>query len=204
MARFSALSVISRAVAALLSEASSEDEFPKADYPVLGTAVISGTGGDQQDDPPKLGVSVFPYRVAYNAQRRPASPRVSATGERFRAPILLDLHFLISAWACSALQQMRLLGWAARTLEDTPILTAGSLNRWGLGDETVFGTTESVEIVAEPLSMQELVAIWEVNKSRMQPSLGYVARMIAIDSEILLPDPGIVRSRTLNQGVLVE
>src|SRR5262245_3488756 len=99
MARYSALSVASRAVAALLEEARSEDEFPKAEFPLIGTALISGVGVADNDTLPSLGVSVFPYRVAYNAQRRPVSPRVTADGERFRAPVLLDLHLLISAWA---------------------------------------------------------------------------------------------------------
>jgi len=204
MARFSALSLVSRAVAALLDEASTDDEFPKAQFPLLGTAVISGVGADENEAPPGLGVSVFPYRVAHNAQRRPVLPRVTADGQRFRPPVLLDLHLLISAWASSAFEQMRLLGWAARMLEDTPILTPGFLNRWAVGGETVFGSSESVEVVAEPLSIQELLAIWEVNKHRMQPSLGYVARMIAIDSEVPVPDVGIVRSRTFKPGVLSE
>ena len=203
MARYPALSVVSRAVAALLDEARSESEFPKADFSLIGTAAINGTE-TEHDDIPTTGVSVFPYSVTYNAQRRPASPRVAANGERFRPSILLDLHFLLSAWSSSVFQQMRLLGWAARTLEDTPILSAGFLNRWDSSGEAVFDATESVEIAAEPLAMQDLVAIWEVNKPRMQPSLGYVARMIAIDSDVLLPDVGLVRSRTLNHGVLVE
>jgi hypothetical protein len=52
-----------------------------------------------------------------------------------------------------------------------------------------------VEIVAEPLSLQDLVAIWEVNKARQQPSLGYVARMISIDSQVTMPEEKLVRSR---------
>jgi hypothetical protein len=204
MASFSALSVVAQTVAALLSEAALRDEFPSADYPVIGPPTLTTTGSPDPATLPGTGVTVFPYRVTYNTQRRATLPRTNTAGERFRASLLLDLHLLITAWAPGAVQQLRLLGWAARTLEDTPMLTPGLLNRWGPGGEEVFGAAEAVELVAEPLTLQDLVSIWELNKARQQPSLGYIARMIQIDSDVRLPDAGLVRSRNFDQGVLKE
>ena len=105
-------------------------------------------------------------------------------GTRRRPPVPLDLHFLLTAWAADAGQQQRLLGWAVRTLEDTPILPAGFLNRFAPGGQNVFEPSETVELVGETLTLQDLENIWEVAKARQQPSLGYVARQVAIDSTL--------------------
>jgi len=202
MARFSALAVVAQTVAALLSEGRHRDEFPLAQYLVIGSSVLGGTPSNDNEIVPSFGVSVFPYRVSYNGQRRPVSPRIGVGGERFRPSVLLDLHLLVTAWASGAVQQMRLLAWAIRLLEDNPILTPGFLNRWGPGGEEVFGAGEAVELAPEALSLQDMMAIWEINKHKQQPSVGFIARMVAIDSEEQLPEPGIVRSRNLDYGVL--
>jgi len=203
MADFSALSVVAQTVAALLNEACPRDEFTNPDFPVINAGTLNNVAGSLPPTVPALGVTLFPYRVAYNAQHRPVRPRVASTGERFRASLLLDLHFLLTAWANNAAEQLRLLAWAARTLEDTPSLPARFLNRWAPAREAVFGLEESVDLAHEPLSAQDLVSIWEVNKPRQQPSLGYVARMIVVDSHVRVPDAGIVRTRVLDHGALV-
>jgi len=203
MARFSGLAVVSQAVVALLSEGRHQDEFPRAQYLLIGSNTMGGSASNAEPPAfPVIGVTLFPYRVSYNGQRRPVSPRVGAGGERFRPSVLLDLHLLVTAWASSAVQQMRLLAWAIRLLEDNPILTPSLLNRWGPGGEEVFAAGESVELAPEPLSLQDMMAIWEINKHRQQPSVGIVARMIAVDSEEQLPEAGIVRSRNLDYGVV--
>jgi hypothetical protein len=202
MARFSALSVVAQGLAALLSEGRPGGDLRNAVFPIVNASTLNALAGSVPI--PALGVSIFPYRVGYNANRRPVKPRINANGERFRAPLLLDLHVLLTAWATDAGQQLRLLAWAARTFDDTPSLPPGFLNRFGPDGETVFDPTETVELAYEPLAVQELVAIWEVNKARQQPSLSYVVRMIPIDSDVRLPDAGIVRSRNFEHGVLVR
>jgi hypothetical protein len=199
MAHVSALAVVSEAVTALLSESRPSD-LSTASCQLIGSATITATGTPEPQKPPTFGISVFPYRVSYNLQRRLVQPRVSPEGNRFRPSLLVDLHLLVSAWASSGADQMRLLAWAARILEDTPALGSGFLNRGAQADNVVFGPDESVELVAEPLSLQDLVSIWEINKASMQPSLGWVARMIALDSEVALPATGIVRSRNFDYG----
>jgi hypothetical protein len=201
MAHHSALALVADSVAALLSDARPPGEFAGADYVVIGSASITDTGSPGLTSVPSLGVSVFPYRVAYNGQRRLVQPRITADGERFRPSLLVDLHLLVSAWAPTGSEQMRLLGWAARTLEDTSTLGPGLLNRWASG-QAAFGPAEAVELVAEPLSLQDVVSIWELNKARIQPSLGYVARMIALDSEVRLAREELVRSRHFDHGVV--
>src|SRR5205807_713064 len=51
-----------------------------------------------------IGISIFLYRVAANATRRNIPPRRSQDGKRYRAPLPLDLHFVLTAWAPNTLR----------------------------------------------------------------------------------------------------
>ena len=82
-------------------------------------------------NPMDEGISLYLYRVAVNGARRNMPPVTGPDGRRYRPPIALDLHYLLSAWARSPAKQQRLLGWAIRTFEDVPILPTGLLNNYG-------------------------------------------------------------------------
>jgi len=62
-------------------------------------------------------------------RRRLGARRRDPVGRRYRPSTPLDLWYLLTAWSSEAEEQQRLLGWAIRTLEETPILPAGFLNR---------------------------------------------------------------------------
>ena len=48
---------------------------------------------------------------------------------------------------------------------------------------SVFGAGESVELIAEPLSTADYLALWDRVKTGFQAGMTYVARMVLIDSE---------------------
>jgi hypothetical protein len=203
MAHHSALAVVADAVASLLTDARPAGESPRVDCVVIGATQLENvTTSSGLASVPSLGVTLFPYRVQNNPQRRLGQPRVTADGVRFRPSLLVDLHLLLSVWAPTGSEQMRLLGWAARTLEDTPLLATGLLNRSAAGGQPVFGPNEAVELVTESLTLADIVSIFEVNKARIQPSLGFIARMIALDSDVALPREDLVRSRNFEYQVL--
>jgi hypothetical protein len=145
----------------------------------------------------KDGVSLYLYSVAVNGTWRNRSPRVGRDGKRYRPSLPLDLHYLLTPWADSAGRQQRLLGWCMRQLEDVSILPAGLLNHHGPEHDT-FDPAETVELICEPLTLDDMGNIWEAFKTNLQLSAAYVARMIAIDSEIPLPDAQVVQTRALN------
>ncbi len=80
-----------------------------------------------------------------------------------------------------------MLGFAIRTLEDTPILPAGVLNQHS-PEPDVFRPDETVELVFEAVSVQDASYIWEVAQTKEQPSATYVARMIEIESGVTADD----------------
>jgi hypothetical protein len=73
------------------------------------------------------------------------------------------------------------------------------LNRFAPGGQDVFEPSETVELVGETLTLQDLENIWEVAKARQQPSLGYVARQVAIDSTL-----GLTEDRPVGSTEVLE
>lgn len=187
MAGYPAIAATSEAILGLLKTASVASEFAGLDFDHYGSADFAS--------PMKAGVSLHLYRVSVTAGRN-LPPREGRDGRLYRAPIPLDLHYLITAWAETPVRQQRLLGWAVRTLEDTPILPAGVLNQRS-PEPDLFDPGDSVELVWDPLTLRDSLDIWEMQKTKIQPSATYRARMVRIDSSIPIETAGEVQTRAL-------
>jgi len=196
MASFHAIAVTANAIRGLLANACPKERFPSADFKVYQAADFATTA--LMD----LGVSIYLYRVVFNTSRRNLPPRSTPDGRKLRPPTPVDLHFLLTAWAKSPDQQQELLGWAIRTLQDTPALPAGLLNRFAGDRGEVFRDDESIELIGEILSLQDAVNIWEIAKSNQQPSISYLARMIAIDSDVELTQAAPAQTRGFDSAVV--
>lgn len=188
MAAYPAIAAMSDAVLGLLRSAAAGGEFGDVQFAHYGSASFQ--------DPMSLGLSLYLYRIAVSATRN-LPPRPTADGRRTRPPIPLDAHFLVTAWADDPIKQQRMLGFAIRTLEDTPILPAGVLNQHA-PEPDVFRPDETVELVFESVSVQDQSYIWEVAQTKEQPSATYVARMIEIESAAAVPDAVAVQTRQLD------
>jgi hypothetical protein len=176
MATSQAIAATGQAILGLLADACPRPEFSAARFELYQLSNFVS--------PMEEGISLYLYRVAVNGARRNLPPTVGPNGERYRPAIPLDLHYLASAWARTAVKQQRLLGWAIRQLEDVPILPAGLLNNYGPEPE-IFKPSETVEVILESLNLQDWNNLFGASKAN-PPSLsvGYIARMIAIDSTV--------------------
>jgi hypothetical protein len=176
----SAIAATTAAIKTLLDRAA-------AASPDFANVTVSTFRTDDLQSPPSsetaLVVSIYLYRVTLSSVRLGMPAVVDHDGRRVRAPILLDLHYVVTAWARSALMQQKLLGWAVRALEDNPVLPATLLNDGGW--EGTFGQTETVELVWQPIAPQEEWDLWQVAQTSQQPSAIYLARGVALES--LLP-----------------
>jgi Pvc16 N-terminal domain len=188
VAHTQAIAVTALALRGLLANAWPRDQFPNAEFRLFQTK-------DLQTQQLNTGVSIYLHRVAFNTTRRNLPPRQTVNGKRYRPPTPIDLHFLITAWGRTAEEQQALLGWSIRTIEDNPILPAGLLNRFAGDWGEVFHENETVELVGDVLSLQDLFNIWEIAKHNHQASISYIARMIELDSEIELTEAGPVQTR---------
>jgi Pvc16 N-terminal domain len=189
MATYHAIAATGEAILGLLEAARPQPEFANAQF-----ALYQSTNFQ---NPMEEGISLYLYRVATNTTRRNLPPSIGPDGRRYRPPLPLDLHYLLTPWARTAAKQQRLLGWSMRALEDTPILPVGLLNHYGTEPETFF-PHETVELVCEPLSLQEIVNIWDAFKPNLQLSAAYVARMVAIDTAVEISERSPAQTRVFD------
>jgi uncharacterized protein DUF4255 len=192
MARTQAIAATGQAILGLLADACPKPEFSAARFELYQ---ISNFGSPMEE-----GISLYLYRVAINGARRNLPPTVGPGGERFRPAVPLDLHYIVSAWAQTAVKQQRLLGWAIRQLEDVPILPAGLLNNYN-PEPDIFKPSETVEVILESLTLQDWNNLWSAAKTN-PPSLsvGYVARMIGIESTATISESAAVQTREFDVG----
>jgi Pvc16 N-terminal domain len=187
MATYPAIAATSEAVLGVLQSASAGSEFDGVTFAHYSAKSL--------EKPMDEGISLYLYRITVTSGRNRPS-KVGLDGKRYRPAFPLDLHYLLTAWALDPIKQQRMFGWAIRTLEDTPLLPAGVLNRHG-PEPDVFRPSETVELVWEIVSQQDLSDLWEPARLRQQPSATYLARMVELESRVVLEEHPAVQTRDL-------
>jgi hypothetical protein len=179
MATYQAIGATSQAIIGLLTSAAASNAE------VAGVPIQLYRGEDLQK-PMSEGISLYLHRVVVNSEHRNRLPRIGPDGVRRRPALPLDLHYLLTAWAPDAVRQQRMLGWAMRVLADTPTLPAGLLNHFG-PEHDVFLPDETVEVLLEPITVQDMSYVREVIGGRGEVSATLIARVIELES--LDPSP---------------
>lgn len=194
MARFTAISCVCKALLKSLEDHCPRDLFAGQTpaFRIYQTESFTSPPAE----PVAEGFTLFPWKIAPNAQLRSQSPRTGANGDKFRPSLPLDIHMVATPWAADAERQLALLGWMARHLEDRPIFDADRLNAASTLSDAIFQGHESVELVCDPLPVADLLGLWDKFKPRLPASMTYVARGILLDSEIEWNAGAAVRSRT--------
>lgn len=195
MATFQAIAATGQAILALLADACPKPEFATANFELYQVEDFQ----KHMDE----GISLYLYRVAVNGTRRNLPPRMAPNGQRYRPSIPLDLHYMVTAWAKTAVKQQRLLGWTIRTLEDIPILPAAMLNHYG-PETDIFKPEEAVELVLDQLTLQDFNNLWSATKVSPPLSVNYLARMVAIESTLEIADAAAVQTRVFDAGKVIN
>jgi hypothetical protein len=190
-----AIAAVGKAILALLAGALPKPEFADAKLE-LYQAISFQSAMDE-------GIALYLHRVTPANNIRNMPPRVAPDGRRYRPSLPLDLHYLLIPYAREALKQQRLLGWALRTIEDTPILHHSLLNQYGPEPDT-FREGECVDIIMETIAYQDLGSIWDVAKPAIQPAVPYVVRMLQLDSPLEMTEAGLVQTRVFGAGKVAE
>jgi len=193
MATWNAIAATSRAILGLLEDSYSNQLFGRLTF--APAHPVEFTLDKQMPD----GFTLCLYRVGINATLRNLPPRIAPDGRRYRPSLPLDLYYLITPWAGEVETQQRMLGWAMRQLEDNVILPAGLLNKY-LQESDVFRSDETVELVCDPLAPADFANLWDKLKPRMQTSVTYVARMVLIDSDLVIHDAPLVQTRVFDMA----
>ena len=166
MATYRAIAATGLAIRGLLESAVPASEFPNAEFQLYRP--------NNFDSPMTIGISLYLYRVLVSTSRRNLPPIVAADGKRYRPQLPLDLFYMMTAWGQTAEVQQRLLGWAMRELENTPILPSSLLNHY-VPEVDTFRPAETVELICETISLQDMNTLWDGFKAN-SPGQGQARR----------------------------
>jgi Pvc16 N-terminal domain len=189
VAKAQAIAVTGQTVLGLLADNIPKSEFANARFELYQTANFSS--------PMEEGISLFLYRVEVNSSLRNLPVKTGLDGITRRPPLPLDLYYLLTVWAKDAVRQQRILGWAMRTLEDASVLSAGRLNHFGT-ESDVFQPGETVELIFQTLSLQDLSNLWSAFKTSIPVSVAYIARIVGIDSTVSTEQTAPVQTREMD------
>jgi hypothetical protein len=186
VARYTGVAAAAQAIVKTLGDASSAR--------FRGTRFTVYQASDFAKRPTNEVVSLYLYRVGVTTVRRNLAPRVAPDGRRYRPAFPVDLFFLLTAWCADAARQQLLLGSCMRILDDMPIMPPALLNDAGI-DTSAFGPGETIEIVADPLPLQDLTNIWQALRATMELSVAYVVRMVALESDLPIVEAPLAQTR---------
>lgn len=156
--------------------------MPDCDFALYSSGELAGTLDDL------TRITLFLYRVTVNEHTRQLRPGPMSPEQQ--APLGLDLHFMLSAWAGNAQDEHLTLAWAMRQLYLHPILDASSLS-----PEAGWSSEEIVQIVPSELSNEDMMRIWDALDPAYRLSVSYVARLVRIDPDTLLEARPVVATR---------
>ncbi len=144
-----------------------EDAIPASGLPGIRCAAYRAA---DLAAPMQEGVAVYLHHVWLAASRtRPPGP---APGGGSAPAVVVEMHYLVTAYGPDSARQQRLLGRAIETLHSAPVLPAAALNATAAG----FQAEEQVTVAWESLEIEQLAAIWQVAPAARQPSATFVAR----------------------------
>ncbi len=167
-----------------------------------GEAIVTTLPPDRvpvgESELPQLNLFLYhvtPFTTTPRGDSRPTVGNLRPVG----APLLLDLHYLLSAYGTHDLQSEVLLGFALRLLHDHPVLDRERI-RMALEDGCAGGggraaapvhaalassalpdSVERVRIQPEFPSSDELSRLWSALQARFRPSAAYKVSAVVID-----------------------
>lgn len=178
MANMYAIETTGRAILSLLKDAYAKAGFEKEAKFVLYKATQFQEACDFQDS---LGISLFFYRIGFEQPLKSPEFKRNSLGQIIMPGPLLNVNFILTAWAPTAEDQLWLLTWAMKTLWDNTLLSSEFLNANSPRPNT-FGKDEVVEILYVPLTLADLSLVWEgLDQACIIPSVAFRVMDLTID-----------------------
>jgi hypothetical protein len=153
--------------------------------------------------------------------------RSAATGERLtNAPLALDLHYLLTAYAPADFQAEILLGYAMHLLHERPVLDRAAIHRALTGGpinaalmppafqalvaSDLADQPEQIKIIPSAQSTEEMSKLWSAIQSKYRPSSTYQVSVVLIEGKrpAMSPLPVLTRGKRIagterDEGVAV-
>ncbi len=146
------------------------------DLPACAFELVSGgqLAGELEET---TRITLYLYRISVNEHAR--QTRRPGAGSDTPAPLCLDLHYLLTAWAANPLDEQVPMAWAMRQLHRVPVLDQALLS-----PEGGWGADETVQILPTELSNEDIMRIWDALEPSYRLSVSYVARIVRLDPDV--------------------
>lgn len=169
---------------------------------------------DSAEEPPRL--NLFLHQVTHNSGwRNVAQPSRSSSGERLtNAPLALDLHYVLTAYARADFQAEILLGYAMHLLHERPVLDRASVRRalnpspldvsmlppafQALAAADLADQVELIKVTPASMNTDEMSKLWSAIQSHYRPSAAYQVSVVLIEAS----EPGRAPLPVLSRGVV--
>ena len=127
-------------------------------------------------------ITLLLHRVTVNEHARQSrAARAPVDG---RAPLSLDLHYLLTAWSATPADEQITFAWTLRQLHEHPVLDASALS-----PEAAWSRDEVIQVVPAELTTEDVMRIWDALEPSYRLSATYVARVVRLDPD----EPGEFR-----------
>lgn len=156
--------------------------MPSCEFALVSSGELAGAIEDT------TRITLYLYRVTVNEHNRQHRPGLMSPEQQ--APLGLDLHFLLTAWAGTAQDELLTLAWAMRQLYLHPILDASSLS-----PEALWGAEEVIQVIPSELPTEDMMRIWDALAPSYRLSVSYVARLVRIDPDVIVESAPVVATR---------
>ena len=130
---------------------------------------------DLQDND-SVQLSIYLYRITENASTKNQIP-VQGDGAQIRkAPLALDLHYLVTPLVGTVTDQQIILGKVMQVLYDRAILQGADLTG------SLASSGQEVRVILNPVPYEELTRLWQSMEMSYRLSVVYLVRVIMVDS----------------------
>lgn len=206
------MAATSRVIAAVVDDAVASARLTLPG--VLGSATTSSSPPDHIDttaDGEITNLNLFLYHVTYNpGWREVGLPTRDSNGDPVaRAPLALDLHYLLSAYSAGDYEAQMMLGIGMQALQEIPFLfrqkirdvfsaPANDVDK-ALATADLADQVEMLKVTPQQLSTDELSKLWTALPGKFRLSAGYAVSVALIETRA----PAVAPLPVLTQRVTV-
>jgi hypothetical protein len=127
-------------------------------------------------DNDSVRLSIYLYRIVEDAASKNRYPIDTGPGKTRKAPLTLDLYYLVTPLVGAPREQQIVLGKAMQVFYDRATLEGADLT----GSMAASG--EPVRIILNPVSLEETARVWQALEMSYRLSVCYVVRVALMDS----------------------
>jgi hypothetical protein len=213
-----AVAATSRVIAAVIDDAVAATRL-KLPTGILGSSTTSSAPPDHivtgvKDE--KTNLNLFLYHVTYNpGWREVGLPTRGADGTPIgRAPLAIDLHYLLSAYSAGDFEAQIMLGIGMQALHEIPVLfrkkiqnvfsSPGNDVDKALATADLADQLELVKVVPQQLGTDELSKLWTAFQSKFRVSAAYAVSVVLIETKAPVVAPLPVLTRNLQVRPFTE